>query len=131
MSQAGSLCDPRSGIYLLDLRVLICKMGGAVLRRSVVSESVTPWTVAHQAPLSVGILQTRILERVAMPFSRGSSQTQGSNPGLPHCRQILYQLGHQGSPRILQWVACPFSRASSQPRNRIGVSCFAGRFFTS
>ena len=24
--------------------------------------------------------------------------TQESNPGLPHCRQILYQLSHQGSP---------------------------------
>ena len=33
-----------------------------------------PWTVAHQAPLSVGILQARILEWVAKPFSRGSSQ---------------------------------------------------------
>ena len=30
---------------------------------------VTPWTVAHQAPLSMGILQARILEWVAMPFS--------------------------------------------------------------
>ena len=25
--------------------------------------------------------------------------TQGSNPGRPHCRRILYQLGHKGSPR--------------------------------
>ena len=24
--------------------------------------------------------------------------TQGSNPGLPHCRQTLYCLSHQGSP---------------------------------
>ena len=31
-------------------------------------------TVAHQAPLSMGILQARILEWVAMPSSRGSSQ---------------------------------------------------------
>ena len=31
------------------------------------------WTVAHQAPLSVEILQARILEWVAMPFCRGSS----------------------------------------------------------
>ena len=31
--------------------------------------------------------------------------TQRSNPGLPHCRQILYQLSHQGSPRILEWVS--------------------------
>ena len=34
----------------------------------------TPWTVAHQAPLSMGILQARTLEWVAMPSSRGSSQ---------------------------------------------------------
>ena len=34
----------------------------------------TPWTVACQAPLSMGILQARILEWVAIPFSRGSSQ---------------------------------------------------------
>ena len=33
----------------------------------------TPWTVAHQAPLSMGILQARILEWVAIPSSRGSS----------------------------------------------------------
>jgi len=35
---------------------------------------VTPWTVAHQAPLSVGILQARILKWFAIPSSRGSSQ---------------------------------------------------------
>ena len=39
-----------------------------------------------------GILQARILEWVAIPFSRGVSPTQGLNPGLPHCRQILYHL---------------------------------------
>ena len=39
-----------------------------------VSLFVTLWTVAHHAPLSMGILQARILEWVAMPSSRGSSQ---------------------------------------------------------
>jgi len=34
----------------------------------------SPWTVAHQVPLSKGILQARILEWVAIPFSSGSSQ---------------------------------------------------------
>ena len=29
---------------------------------------------------------------------QGIFPTQGSNPGLPQCRQILYQLSHQGSP---------------------------------
>ena len=35
---------------------------------------VNPWTEARQAPLSMGILQARILEWVAMPYSRRSSQ---------------------------------------------------------
>ena len=41
---------------------------------SVVSDSATSWTVTCQAPLSMGILQARILEWVAFPFSRRSSQ---------------------------------------------------------
>ena len=34
---------------------------------------------------------------------QGIFPTQGSNPGLPYCRQILYQLSHQGSPAC--WVS--------------------------
>ena len=71
-----------------------------------------------------GILQARILEWAAFPFSRESSR-----PRSPHCRQILYQLSHKGNPRILQWVAYPFSRGSSRPKNLTGVSCIAGGFF--
>ena len=62
---------------------------------------------------------------------QGVFPTQGLDPGLPHCRQILYQLSQEGSPRILEWVAYPFSRGSFPPRNRTGVFCIAGRFFTS
>ena len=63
----------------------------------------------------------------SLSFFQQISPTQGSNPGLPHCRQILYQLSHQGSPRILEWVAYPFS----QPRNQTRVFSIAGGFFTS
>ena len=59
---------------------------------------------------------------------QGIFPTQGSNPGLPHCRQILYHLSYQGSPRILEWVACPFSMGSSQSRNQTSISCIAGGF---
>ena len=45
-----------------------------------------------------GILQARILEGAAIPFSREIFLTQGWNPGLLHCRQILHQLSHQGTP---------------------------------
>ena len=99
----------------------------------------TPWTIAYQASLSVepeihcspwdspgqntGVGSLSLLQ--------GIFPTQGSNPNLPHCRQILYQLNHKGSPRVLDWVAYPFSSRSSQPRNRTEVSQIAGRFFTS
>ena len=43
-----------------------------------------------------GILQARIMEWVAFPFSK-DFPTQGLNPGLLHYRQILYLLNHKGS----------------------------------
>ena len=60
---------------------------------------------------------------------QGIFPTQGSNPHLPNCRQILYHLSHQRCPRILEWVAYLFSRGSSRPRDRTHVSRIAGRFF--
>ena len=49
--------------------------------RSVVSNSLCPpWTVSHQAPLSMGILQARILEWVAVPFSKGKAGAKKQNP---------------------------------------------------
>ena len=45
---------------------------------------------------------------------QGIFPTQGSNLGLPHCRQILYHLSHPGSPRILEWGACPFKGRRSR-----------------
>ena len=65
----------------------------------------------------------------SLSLLQGIFPTQGSNLGLPHCRQILYQLSHKGSPRILEWVAYPFSSGSSRPRNQTRVSCIAGGFF--
>ena len=34
----------------------------------------------------------------SLSLLRGIFSSQGSNPGLPHCRLILYQLSHKGSP---------------------------------
>ena len=67
----------------------------------------------------------------SLSLLQGIFPTQGSNPGLPHFRWILYQLSHKGSPRTLEWVAYPFSSGSSQSRNRTGISCIVGRFFTN
>ena len=79
---------------------------------------VTPWNFPGQ---NTGMGSHSLLQ--------GIFPTQRSNPGLPHCRQILYQQRHQWSPRILEWVAYPFSSGSSQSRNWTRVSCMAGRFF--
>ena len=56
---------------------------------------------------------------------QGIFPAQGFNPGLSHCRQILYLLGQQGASvhgilqaRILEWVAKPSFRGSSQPRDQ-------------
>ena len=54
---------------------------------------------------------------------QGIFPIQGLNPGVWHCRRILYHLSHQGSPRILEWVPYPFPRGSSHTRHRTGVSC--------
>ena len=62
---------------------------------------------------------------------QGIFPTQGSNPCLPHCRQILHQLSQKESPRILRWVVYPFSRGSSWPRNWTRVSCIVGGFFSN
>ena len=66
----------------------------------------------------------------SLSLLQGICPTQGSNPGLPQCRQILYQLSHKGNPRILEWVAISFSRGSSWRRDWTWVSCITGRFFT-
>ena len=47
---------------------------------------------------------------------QGIFPIQGLNPGLPHCRQILYNLSPQGSLRILDWVAYPISGRCSWSR---------------
>ena len=57
----------------------------------------------------------------SLSLLQGIFPTQGSNPSLPHCRQILYQLSHKWSPRILEWVAYPFPNGSSQPRNQTAL----------
>ena len=103
----------------------------AALSCSVVCDSVTPWTVAHQAPLSVGILQARILKWVAMPSSRRQSNT-GIEPRSPDRPAAAAAESHQscltlcdpidgsppGSPvpgilqaRALEWVAISLSNA--------------------
>ena len=54
---------------------------------------VTPWTEAHQVPLSMGFSSknTRVGCHALL---QGTFLTKGSNVGILHCRQILYHLSH-------------------------------------
>ena len=67
----------------------------------------TPRTVAHQVPLTLEF-PIKNMEVGSHSFLQGIFPTQGSSPGLLHCRHILYCVSHQGSPRILEWVAYPY-----------------------
>ena len=58
----------------------------------------TLWTVAYQAPPSMGF-PGKSTGVGCLFLLQGIFPTQGSNPGLPHCRQTLYPLSHQGSPQ--------------------------------
>ena len=94
--------------------------------RSVMSDSLQPrglYSPQNSPGQNTGVGRLSLL--------RGIFPTQGSNPSHQHCRWILYQLSHKGSPRILEWVAYPFSSGSSRPRNWTRVSYIAGGFFTN
>ena len=116
----------KPSIFRVKIFCIISLIESESESRSVVSDSLwphglyKPWNSPGQNT-GVGILS--LLQKIF--------PTQGSSPGLPHCRRILYQLSHKGSPRMLEWVAYLFTSGSSQPRNRSGVSCVAGRFFTN
>ena len=76
----------------LRLCVYVC-----VFSHSVVSNCATPWTVNHQAPLSMGFPGKNTGEGCHF-LLQGIFLTQGSNLHLPcllRCRQILYLLSHQ------------------------------------
>ena len=97
----------KNSIFLTSISVLQ-KIYSVELKwsksRSVVSDSLRPhelyssWNPPGQNT-GVGSLS----------FLQGIFPTQRLNPGLLHCRQILYQLSHKESPPILAWVAYPFS----------------------
>ena len=54
-------------------------------------------TIAHQVPLSMGFSKQEYWSRLPC-LLQGIFPTQGLNSGLLQCRQILYNLSHQGNP---------------------------------
>ena len=58
----------------------------------------TPRTAACQASLSMGFSKQEEVGVGNLSLLQGIFPTQGLNPGLLYCRQILYRLSHQGNP---------------------------------
>ena len=118
--------------------------------------SATPWTVAYQGPLSMGVSRQEYWSGVPFPSPRDLP-----NPGIEPMPSAVgtWSLitGHQESEIaqlcptlcdpmdcslpgssvhgifqavVLEWIAISFSRGSSQPRDRTQVSRIAGRCFT-
>ena len=94
------------------IHTCMCVCVCVCVSHSVVSNSLRPYGLQLSRLLYPWDSPGKMLEWVAIPFSRGSSQPwdqiQGSNPGVfptqgsnPHCRQILYHVSHQGSPQAL------------------------------
>ena len=69
----GEACPPQGKIPCATTKTSACVLN----RFSPVRLFVTPWTITHQAPLSMGFSMARILEWVVMPSSRGVFLTQG------------------------------------------------------
>ena len=65
-----------------------------------VSDSLQPHSPWNSPGQNTGVGSLSLLQ--------GIFPTQGSNPGLPRCRRILYQLTHKGSPIILEWSVNSF-----------------------
>ena len=86
--------------------------------RSVVSDTLQPHEPWNSPGQNTGVGGLSLLRGIVVP-------TQGLNSGLLHCRWILYQLSHQGSPRILEWVAYPFPRGIflTQESNQALLHC--------
>ena len=90
-------------LCMLHTFLFLCMRHRSSERLSVISNSLQPpWNSPGQ---NTGVGSCSLLQ--------GISPTQGSKPGLPHCRWILYHLSHEGSPRILECVAYLFSSRSS------------------
>ena len=94
-------CTNSPSPYLKEFMALLKRQSWqrACVSLSVGSDSATPRTAARQAPLSVGLPRQECWsEGGSHAPLQGIFPTQGSNPGLLHCRGTLHHLSHQGNP---------------------------------
>ena len=86
---------------------------------SAVSDSLRPHGLSPQGSSALGIFSGKDTGVGCHVLLQGILPTQRSNPGLLHCRRILYHLSHQGRPRIQQWQPIP-SPGDLHPGTELG-----------
>ena len=102
LSHVWLLEIPRAVVHLAPLSMVSSRQDhwSGCVGCSVVSNSLWPHGLWLPGSSVHGILQARILQWVAIPFSGGSTQPRDRTQRLPHCKQILYPLSHQGNPEM-------------------------------
>ena len=83
-----------------------------------------PWTIAHQAPSVRGDSPGKNSGVGCHAPLQGIFPSWGSNLGLPHCRQILYHLSHQGSPGKVTAQCLFFWMGDSGSSNQVRITLF-------
>ena len=90
----------------------------------------TPWTVARQAPLSVGFSRQEYWSGLPFP-SPGDLPNHGMEPRSPLLQADSLPAEPQGKPKNTGVGSLPLLQHIFLPRNWTGVSCIAGRIFTN
>ena len=116
-----------STFYIYVLSLDVCVLSCSV---ELVQLFVTLWTVTHQAPLSMGIHQARKLKWVVTPSFRGFPNP-GIRPMSPTLQVDSLPSEPPGKPKNTGVGSLSLLQGNILTRSQTGVSCTAGRFFTS
>ena len=112
-------------------RDLLCSFQPAVLSHfNCVWLFSTLWTVACQAPLSMGILQARILDGL-LYSPPGDLPNPWIKPRSPLLQEDTLLSEPPGKHKNIGMGSLSLIQRNFLPKNWTGVSCIAGRFFTS
>ena len=91
-------------------------------KSSIMSNSLIPYGLQPARPLCPWDSPGKNTGVGCHALLQGIFPTQGSNPGLLHCRRILYRLSHQGSQENFNFVLGTFFRPSRQNREMLNCS---------
>ena len=99
IKQIGYISISQNQVFWKCVALSVCVCFPALDSGGLVTKScltlAIPWTVAHQAPLSMGFSRQEYWSGLPFP-SPEDLPNPGIEPGCLHCRQTLYRLSYQG-----------------------------------